>query len=142
MFERRTARLKLAKSIEIVEAYHSRLNQFMDKNLEYKPKPSSTSLFGISNYSSNSSYGKNDRSPETHIIVISEDKMQELLKLKKEFETEFKIAQGYADILKPQFFDDGSAAYDAKLKFSLGIHAQTYSMIFDMISKFDMYTKK
>lgn len=139
MFERRKARIALANSIDIVSAYNDRWANFMRDKFVYEPKPQKNfGLFG----SSYSSFNKNEKSPETHIIVVKEEDMKELLKLKKEFEEEFNIAQEYADVLKPQFFDDGAAAYDAKLKLSLQSSAWYYNIMLETVSKYEIYTKK
>jgi hypothetical protein len=139
MFERRTARINLAKSIDIVSAYYKRMGKFMDDNFEYQQKPRDV----FSRYSSPStSFNRNERSPETHIIVVTEKNLNEFLRLKKEFEAEFNAAQRYADVLKPQFFDDGAAAYDAKLKMDLQSSAWAYSIILEVINKYEIYTKK
>jgi len=161
MFERRTARIKLAKSIEIVNAYQSRLSTFYTSKFKYEKKVykdnnqliSFSLLLSLTNTENSLErmvenmdfregfYARQlirDKiSPEKHVISISKIDFEEFLKLQNEFEQEYLIAKKYADILKPQLIEDRNiTAYDSKLKIELNNNAVSYSGLIKTINKF------
>lgn len=140
MLDRKTARNKLAEANRILDDYHSRINELLLHDFEFKLRNKNNLLLSRPYFSSsNSIFDNKTFTPETHVIVVAKNKLNEFLRLKEEFESEYIRAQEYVEILKPQFFTDRYNVSDANLKNSLIHSAQFFSIRLDHIKKFDIY---
>jgi hypothetical protein len=76
-------------------------------------------------------------------LVVAEEKIQEFIKLKTEFETEFKIAEVLADKLTHKYFPfSETGLYDTSLKESLNDIGVKYSMLITSISRYKLFNSK
>ena len=110
----------------VVEANLSRLSKYFDNNFKVKKK-TNNSFYAISE-------------PE-EIIETTQEHIDELLRLKKEFESEFMNVQEIVQKIKPITFldDDSSYVHWNNKLVSIG---WTYDIIIKKFNSYKIYIKK
>lgn len=122
----RSINKKLGDLMPVVEANLSRLSKYFDNNFKVKKK-TNNSFYAISE-------------PE-EIIETTQEHIDELLRLKKEFESEFMNVQEIVQKIKPVTFldDDRSYVHWNNKLVSIG---WTYDIIIKKFNSYKIYIKK
>lgn len=122
----RSINKKLGDLMPVVEANLSRLSKYFDNNFKVKKK------------TNNSFYAFFE--PE-EIIETTQEHIDELLRLKKEFESEFMNVQEIVQKIKPTTFldDDSSYVHWNNKLVSIG---WTYDIIIKKFNSYKIYIKK
>ena len=117
---------KLGDLMPVVEANLSRLSTYFDNNFKVKKKYNN-SIFSISE-------------PE-EIIETTQKHIDELLRLKEEFEIEFENVQKIVEKIKPITFLDDDRSYVHWHNTLVSI-SWTYDIIIKMFNSHKIYIKK
>lgn len=114
---------KLNDLMPVVEANLSRLSKYFDDNFKV------TKRYKNSMYS----FGESEE-----VIVTTQQKIDELLRLKKEFESEFENVSKIVDKIKPVTFLDDDSSY-VHWHNKLASMNWTYNFIIERFNKYKIY---
>lgn len=114
---------KLYELIPVVEANLSRMNSFFDKNFKVTKRHKSGS-FSFSEFE--------------EVIITTQANIDELLRLKNEFESEFESVSKIVDKIKPVTFLDNDSSY-VHWHNKLVSMNWTYNFIIERFNKYKIY---